>query len=70
MGTVGRTGIPGVIIGNTAEAILNRVTCSVLAVKPPDFETPVTLESDAGTSAREAIVENFSIDGRANASST
>ena len=41
MGTVGRTGIPGVIIGNTAEAILNQVECSVIAVKPPGFETPV-----------------------------
>lgn len=43
MGTVGRTGIPGLIIGNTAEAILDRTTCSVLAIKPPGFVTPVTL---------------------------
>ncbi len=41
MGTVARTGIRGLIIGNTAEAILNRVHCSVLAVKPPAFQTPV-----------------------------
>lgn len=45
MGTVGRTGIPGFFIGNTAEDILNQVNCSVLAVKPEGFETPVTLES-------------------------
>ena len=43
MGTVGRTGIRGLFIGNTAEAILNQVKCSVLAVKPPGFETPIRL---------------------------
>ena len=41
MATVGRTGIPGLIIGNTAEAVLNQVDCSVLAVKPASFVTPV-----------------------------
>lgn len=41
MGTVARSGIAGLIIGNTAEAILRRVTCSVLAIKPEGFETPV-----------------------------
>lgn len=44
MGTVGRTGVSGLIIGNTAEAILNQVECSVLAVKPMGFETPVKLQ--------------------------
>jgi len=44
MGTVVRTGIPGFIIGNTAEAILDQLRCSVLAVKPPGFATPVTLD--------------------------
>ena len=44
MGTVARTGISGFIMGNTAETILNRIDCSVLAVKPPGFKTPVTLE--------------------------
>jgi nucleotide-binding universal stress UspA family protein len=41
MGTVCRTGIPGLIIGNTAEKILYRVDCSVLAVKPEGFVSPV-----------------------------
>jgi nucleotide-binding universal stress UspA family protein len=41
MGTVARTGIPGFIIGNTAETILNQLNCSVLAVKPPGFKTPL-----------------------------
>ncbi|MGB5439369.1 MAG: universal stress protein [Gammaproteobacteria bacterium] len=44
MGTVGRTGVPGFLMGNTAETILNQIDCSVLAVKPPGFETPVTLQ--------------------------
>ena len=41
MGTVARSGIRGLIIGNTAESILQQVHCSVLAVKPPEFESPV-----------------------------
>lgn len=40
MGTVARTGIPGFIIGNTAEQTLNRLDCSVLAVKPSNFRMP------------------------------
>lgn len=46
MGTVARTGIPGLLIGNTAETILHQVECSVLAVKPEGFVSPVT--PDAG----------------------
>lgn len=41
MGTVARTGIPGFLIGNTAEKLLSRVDCSVLALKPPGFCSPV-----------------------------
>lgn len=44
MGTLGRTGIPGFFIGNTAEAILEQINCSVMAVKPPGFTTPVSLD--------------------------
>lgn len=47
MGTVGRTGISGLFIGNSAETILNRVDCSVIAVKPPGFVSPVALEKEA-----------------------
>ena len=42
MGTVARTGIPGFIMGNTAENILGQLDCSVLTVKPPGFVSPVT----------------------------
>lgn len=44
MGTVARTGIPGFIIGNTAEAVLDQLDCSVLAIKPPGFITPIKLD--------------------------
>ncbi len=44
MGTVGRTGVAGMLMGNTAEQILEHVACSVLAVKPPGFKT--TLHTD------------------------
>ncbi|XOV90060.1 MAG: universal stress protein [Pseudomonadota bacterium] len=43
MGTVARTGIPGLIIGNTAETIIDSLHCSILAVKPDGFESPVRL---------------------------
>ena len=43
MGSVGRAGIPGFILGNTAEKILNQINCTVLAVKPDGFITPVTM---------------------------
>lgn len=43
MGTVARTGLPGVFIGNTAENIINSLECSVLAVKPDGFVSPLTV---------------------------
>lgn len=43
MGTVCRTGIPGFLIGNTAEAVLQHLRCSVLALKPEGFVSPVTV---------------------------
>lgn len=42
MGTLGRTGVSGFFIGNTAETILEQLRCSVLAIKPPGFVSPVT----------------------------
>ena len=43
MGTLARTGISGLLIGNTAERILNGVECSLLAVKPDGFSSPITV---------------------------
>jgi len=42
MGTVARTGIPGLMIGNTAEDVLTKLTCTLMAVKPDGFESPVS----------------------------
>lgn len=40
MGTIARPGVLGMVMGSTAETVLQRVECAVLAVKPPGFETP------------------------------
>ena len=37
------TGVQGFFIGNTAENVLQHVDCSVLAVKPKGFVTPVKM---------------------------
>lgn len=42
MGTVGRVGIPGFFIGNTAETVLHRIHCSALTLKPNSFVSPVS----------------------------
>lgn len=41
MGTVARSGLTGMVIGNTAERILADLECSVLALKPSSFESPI-----------------------------
>lgn len=41
MGTVARAGVAGLLMGNTAEQVLQRLRGSVVAVKPPRFVTPV-----------------------------
>lgn len=41
MGTVARTGISGFIIGNTAENILQKIDCSLWAIKPQGFVSPI-----------------------------
>lgn len=41
LGTVARTGLGGVFIGNTAENIINGLDCPVLAVKPEGFVSPL-----------------------------
>lgn len=41
MGSVSRGGIAGLLLGNTAERLLDRVQCSMLTIKPHDFVSPV-----------------------------
>ena len=44
MGTVARTGIAGLFIGNTAETVLAQVKCSIRTVKPEGFVSPVSAQ--------------------------
>ncbi len=41
IGTLGRGGILGFLVGNEAERTLNAVDCSVLTLTPDGFETPL-----------------------------
>ncbi|NMV12061.1 universal stress protein, partial [Vibrio parahaemolyticus] len=41
MGTLARTGISGYVIGNTAENILQSINCSLVALKPDGFVSPI-----------------------------
>ena len=47
IGTIGRSGIAGLVMGNIAEQILNRVQCAVLALKPAGFLSPIKLGDEA-----------------------
>ncbi|MGF1512018.1 MAG: universal stress protein [Myxococcota bacterium] len=44
MGTVSRSGLAGLVIGNTAERVIHRIGCALLAIKPPDFQSPVDMD--------------------------
>lgn len=46
IGTVGRSGLTGTLLGNTAERVLREVTCSVLVVKQDGFVSPLRLENE------------------------
>lgn len=46
MGTIGRRGLQGWLLGNTAERVVQHVRCSVLAVKPDGFVCPFRLQKD------------------------
>ena len=41
MGTVARTGIPGWVIGNTAEDVIKDLTCALVALKPSGFVSAI-----------------------------
>ncbi len=41
MGTVSRTGVAGLLMGNTAEKVLDQVDCSLLTIKPKGFVSPI-----------------------------
>ena len=51
MGTVARSGISGALMGNTAESVLDRIGCAVLAVKPSGCVTSLVARDEAGSPA-------------------
>ncbi len=52
MGTHGRTGLLGILLGNTAESVLPKAPCAVLVVKPPQ----AVLQPAAG---RQAVAKSI-----------
>lgn len=44
MASSGRGGIPGMLFGNTAERLLPELDCSLLTLKPAEFDCPVRLD--------------------------
>ncbi len=51
MGSLSRPGVPGYLMDEDVETILNRVECSLLTVKPAGFDTPVQASTPARRSA-------------------
>ena len=41
LGSLSRTGIAGLLMGNSAEYMLDALKCSVVTIKPDDFSSPV-----------------------------
>ncbi|MFT4808642.1 MAG: universal stress protein E [Paraglaciecola sp.] len=41
MGTLGRSGIPGFLIGHNSETVLQRINSSVITLKPAGFQSPI-----------------------------
>ncbi|HFQ5078996.1 TPA: universal stress protein UspE [Vibrio vulnificus] len=41
LGTTGRTGLSAVFIGNTAEHVIDKINCDVLALKPKGYVSPL-----------------------------
>jgi universal stress protein E len=52
MGAVSRSGLKRIFIGNTAERILDALSCDVLVVKPPDFASPVASSTQTRSARR------------------
>ncbi|MEO0996523.1 MAG: universal stress protein [Pseudomonadota bacterium] len=55
MGVVSRSRFKEVVIGNTAERLIERLSCDLLAVKPEGFECPVQQSSDVDVLSTGAI---------------
>jgi universal stress protein E len=44
LGTIGRTGLSAALIGNTAEHVIDRLNCDVLALKPDGYRSPLDVK--------------------------
>ena len=42
LGILGRTGISAAFLGNTAEHVIDKLKCDLLAIKPDGFVCPIT----------------------------
>jgi len=42
MGAIARSGLKRLVIGNTAEKVLSRISCDILVVKPRRFSRPIS----------------------------
>jgi universal stress protein E len=49
MGAVNRSRLEHIVIGSTAERVLDHLPCDVLIIKPAGFVSPITLESVPGS---------------------
>ena len=46
MGTQARSGLSGILMGNTAESVMASLTCSILAIKPDGFKCPIEFHEE------------------------
>ena len=56
IGTIGRAGLSGLLLGNTAEQVLSSVNCSILAVKPEGFVSPITVQDEVQAAKKMTLV--------------
>jgi nucleotide-binding universal stress UspA family protein len=42
LGTASRSGLKALLVGNSAEEIIQRVNCTVGVLKPEGFESPIS----------------------------
>lgn len=47
IGTIARSGLEGVFIGNVAERVFETVKCSILTLKPAGFVSPIRVEDES-----------------------
>jgi nucleotide-binding universal stress UspA family protein len=54
MGSVGRSGIPGLVVGNTAERVLHHCESSLLVVKPATISVKAPAETEKAAAPKPA----------------